>query len=121
MKIVIDMNLSPQWVAILLKAGHEVAHWSDIGSPRASDQEILAWAAENSCVVFTNDLDFGALLAASGATGPSVIQVRTQDISPDSLGRFLVPALHQFEETLKAGALISIDEASARARVLPLR
>jgi len=32
--------------------------------------------------VFTHDLDFGDILAATGAEAPSVIQVRTEDTTP---------------------------------------
>lgn len=31
-------------------------------------------------VAFTHDLDFSALLAATQATGPSIIQVRAEDV-----------------------------------------
>jgi predicted nuclease of predicted toxin-antitoxin system len=34
--------------------------------------EIFQWAADHGCIVFTNDLDFTAILAASGAVAPSV-------------------------------------------------
>ena len=61
MKIVIDMNLSPQWVQVLMNAGHEAVHWSTIGAPNAPDREIMAWAQANGFVVFTHDLDFGNL------------------------------------------------------------
>jgi predicted nuclease of predicted toxin-antitoxin system len=37
MKIVIDMNLSPQWIAVLGSAGHECVHWSEVGSADALD------------------------------------------------------------------------------------
>jgi predicted nuclease of predicted toxin-antitoxin system len=40
----------------------------------------------NDHVVFTNDLGFSALLAVSGQDGPSVIQVRTQDLMPPAIG-----------------------------------
>ncbi|MFP4087231.1 MAG: DUF5615 family PIN-like protein [Desulfobacteraceae bacterium] len=43
MKIVIDMNLSPHWVQLLVKAGHEAVHWSEVGAPNASDRDIMAW------------------------------------------------------------------------------
>ncbi len=45
----------------------------------------MDWARPSGYVVFTHDLDFGALLAASHAGGPSVIQVRAQDVLPDHL------------------------------------
>ena len=119
MKIVIDMNLSPQWVDVLKQAGHQCIHWSEIGSPNASDSEILLWAQSNGFVVFTHDLDFGAILAATKADFPSVLQLRTQDISPKRIGASVVSAFKQFEELLDQGALVSIDSKRARARVLP--
>jgi predicted nuclease of predicted toxin-antitoxin system len=35
MKILIDMNLSQEWVSVLKAAGHEAVHWSDIGEQSA--------------------------------------------------------------------------------------
>jgi predicted nuclease of predicted toxin-antitoxin system len=43
MKILINMNLSPEWVSVLKDAGHEAVHWSHIGEPSASDSKILSW------------------------------------------------------------------------------
>jgi predicted nuclease of predicted toxin-antitoxin system len=45
----------------------------------------MQWARNNDYLVFTHDLDFGILLAHSRDSGPSVIQVRTQDVTPDHL------------------------------------
>ena len=81
MKLLVDMNLSPDWVAVLTQAGWETAHWSGVGNLRAADSEIMAWARQHGHVVFTHDLDFGTLLALTQAEGPSVIQVRTQDVT----------------------------------------
>lgn len=63
MKLLVDMNLSPDWVAVLRAAGWEAEHWAQVGNPRATDTEIMAWAEERGWVVFTHDLDFGSLLA----------------------------------------------------------
>jgi len=120
MKIVIDMNLSPQWVDFLKEEGHDCVHWSEIGSPNAADREILLWARSNGHVLFTHDLDFGAILAATQAGSPSVIQLRAQDVSPSHIGELVASSLQQFIETLERGALVSIDEKRARARILPL-
>jgi len=121
MKIVIDMNLSPQWVPILKSAGHEPIHWSQVGAANASDREIMEWARTNNYVVFTHDLDFSAILAATDAESPSVLQVRTQDVSPKTLSAVVLSSLKQFEERLNEGALVSVDEKEARARLLPLK
>ena len=120
MRLLGDMSLLPEWVAVLERAGWEAIHWSTVGNPRAEDVEIMAWARAQKHVVFTHDLDFGTLLALTRAGSPSVIQVRTQDVTPAAIGALVVNALRQFEGTLEKGALIVLDEARSRARVLPL-
>jgi predicted nuclease of predicted toxin-antitoxin system len=121
MKLLVDMNLSPVWLSVLQAAGHEALHWSTVGNPRAEDSEIMTWARRNGYVVFTHDLDFGALLAVTGAEGPSVIQIRTMDVTPETQSKRLLDALEQFKEHLADGALISIDESRERVRLLPLK
>ena len=121
MKLLVDMNLSPEWVGVLQRAGWEAVHWSSLGNPRAADSEIMTWAKRNAAIVFTHDLDFGTLLALTQAEGPSVIQVRTQDVTPAAIGDLVINALRQFQSDLERGALIVLDEAHVRARVLPLR
>lgn len=78
MKLLIDMNLSPEWVDVLRSNGYEAQHWSTVGDPRAPDYVIMEWARATGSIVLTHDLDFGALLAITSAVGPSVIQVRTK-------------------------------------------
>jgi predicted nuclease of predicted toxin-antitoxin system len=58
--IVIDMNLSVEWVTELTRHGWSAVHWSTVGDPRADDSAIMGWAVANNHVVFTHDLDFGA-------------------------------------------------------------
>lgn len=82
MKILIDMNLSPDWVGLFKQHGFEAAHWSEVGDIKATDKSIMEWAKDEGFIVFTHDLDFGALLASTHSKRPSVIQVRTQDVMP---------------------------------------
>jgi len=119
MKLLIDMNLSPEWVGVLHRRGFASVHWSTIGDPRAADAAIMDWARAQNYIVFTHDLDFGALLAATHARGPSVIQVRTQDVSPENLERILVPALEAHAAALAEGVLLTIDATRSRIRLLP--
>lgn len=121
MKLLIDMNLTPDWVPVFTRQGWQALHWSTVGDPRAQDSVIMRWARENGYIVFTHDLDLGALLATTHAEGPSVIQVRTQDIMPHSLGARLVQTLLQYKATLLQGALITIDETKSRIRILPFK
>jgi predicted nuclease of predicted toxin-antitoxin system len=90
------------------------------GRKTAKDSVIMDYARENGCIIFTHDLDFGALLAVTNANGPSVIQIRTQDVSPEAIGSLVVKAIRQFYEEIQQGALISVDPSRSRVRILPL-
>ena len=114
------MKLSPDWAPLLNENGFEAVHWSVIGAYNAPDTEIMQWARDNSWVVFTHDLDFGILLAHSKDGSPSVIQVRTQDVSPEHLGPIVLSALRAHGEALESGALLTIDESKSRVRILPI-
>jgi len=121
MNILVDMNLSPEWVPFLQKSGHQSWHWSDIGSASASDFQIMLWAREHKYIVFTHDLDFGAILAATDTDSPSVIQIRTEAPRPDYCGRLVLYVLREQATALDQGSLISIDENGARLHILPLQ
>ncbi len=121
LKILLDMNLSPDWVPLLAGGGHEALHWRDLGAANAPDTEIMAWARDHDYVVFTHDLDFGALLHATGAVAPSVIQFREDDVRPESLGSQALLALVQAKVEIEGGALITIDLRRMRITSLPLR
>lgn len=119
MKFLIDMNLSPNWVEVFNQAGWQASHWISVGKPDEKDSVIMGWAHANGYIVFTNDLDFGAILATTKMQGPSVIQVRTQDVMPQALKQRLLPILQQYASVLENGALVTIDENKARIRILP--
>ena len=121
MKIVVDMNLAPQWVEVLRRDGFDADHWSQIGDSRATDQTIMDWARNNNHVVFTHDLDFGTVLALTQAKGPSVVQVRTPDVLPSAIESPLLRALRQFATQLEAGAIVVVEPRRSRVRLLPIR
>jgi predicted nuclease of predicted toxin-antitoxin system len=120
-KILVDMSLSPDWAAYLTGRGYESLHWSHVGDPQASDRAILSWARANQYLVLTHDLDFGTLLATVEPSGPSVIQLRSQDVMPDRLGEILLAALQSHREALESGALVTVDPERSRVRILPIR
>ena len=66
----------------------------------------MTWAREHAYVVVTHDLDFSALLAATRSVGPSVIQVRTQDVLPVALRSVRINAIKQFRRQLEEGSLV---------------
>ena len=120
MKLLLDMNLSPRWVELLSKAGFDAEHWSTIGPGNAADREIMAFAKERGYVVLTHDLDYSAILAATQSEKPSVVQIRSENLSLEVIGRSVIEALREVTTDLEAGALVTIDPGRTRVRVLPL-
>ena len=120
MKFIVDMNLSPRWIPKLISAGHEAVHWSTLGNSSATDEEIMASARALNAVVLTHDLDFSAILAASNENKPSVVQIRSDDVNPDSIGEKIISAIRLIESELAAGAIASIDPIRTRLRLLPI-
>lgn len=120
MKLLVDVNLSPEWVELFRRHGHDALHWTAVGDPRAADPEILAWARAHRRIVFTHDLDFSRILALTRAAGPSVFQVRTEDVLPEAIGDLVLRALRQHGRALEDGAIVVLDATSVRARILPL-
>lgn len=114
------MSLSPDWEAELRKHGFDAHHWGNLGDARAQDRLIMEWARKNDAIVFTHDLDFGTILALTHANGPSVIQLRTQDIMPAKQVELLSAVISSNASALKSGALVSVDEITSRIRVLPI-
>jgi len=119
MNLVIDMNLSPRWVSVLVQAGFSATHWSNLGVMDAPDTEIMRYALEHDCIVLTHDLDFGAILAATHGKKPSVVQIRAADVSPDVIANQVVAALRQMATELAQGALLTVDANRTRLRLLP--
>jgi predicted nuclease of predicted toxin-antitoxin system len=120
MKLLVDMNLPPAWVPYLAGQGFEAVHWSSVGIPDALDSVIVEYAIANQLVVFTHDLDFGAILAHTRSHRPSVIQARVEDITPEAVGPSLIAVLRQFEAEINNGAIVTIQPDRTKVRVLPI-
>jgi len=114
------MNLSPEWVQEFEAFGIVSVHWSTVGRFDAPDVALMAWARENNYVVFTHDLDFGTALALTKAEKPSVIQVRTQNVTVANLSNMVIQTLKAHEDVINKGALLIIDEHKKRVKILPL-
>ncbi|MDP4022203.1 DUF5615 family PIN-like protein [Methylobacterium sp. NEAU 140] len=121
MRVIIDMNLSPEWVNYLEDAGYEAVHWSRVGRENDPDEAIMAWATAYDHVVLTGDLDFGEALARTGRARPSVIQIRSRDTRPALIGAAVIDEVRQAEIDLRSGALLTIGSNRTRLKSLPLK
>jgi len=120
MRFLADMGISPKTVAFLRGMGHEAAHLHEQGLDRLSDSAILEKARREGHVLLTHDLDFGELIAASGARLPSVVVFRLRNMQPDRINRYLQDVIAQHREALEQGAIVSVTEGQVRMRLLPL-
>jgi len=120
MKLLVDMNLSPKWAGFLASAGFDAVHWSGVGAANAPDREIMSHAREGGYVVLTSDLDFGTILAVTHGEKPSVVQLRSDNLSRENIGRQVIDALRQLTSELEDGALVTVDTERTRLRILPL-
>ena len=120
MRVLIDMNLSTEWVDLLASHGHEALHWVAAGDPSAGDDALFEWALADGSIILTNDLDFGIELVTKGMSKPSVIQLRSDDLRPSVLGKAVLTALEDYASELGRGVLVTVDPKRARFRLLDL-
>lgn len=121
MKVVIDMNLSVEWVSILRLEGLDVVHWREVGGKTDADVVILEWAAKNESVILTQDLDFPWLLASTRAVGPSVMLLRLRNELDPLCQRRIAAIIKRLAKELEAGCLAVVDDFRERIKLLPLR
>ena len=120
MKLLMDMNLSPDWVPLLASHGWEARHWSQTGAGNAPDTELMRWAREHGHVVITQDMDFSQLLFATKDNGPSVVLLRMDNEFDPATREHVCAAIAAAAETLETGALLNISARRVRLRRLPV-
>lgn len=121
MKFLLDQNRSPRLAELLRNAGHDAVHTLDLGLERAEDDDVLDAARKQGRVVVSGDTDFGALLALSGETSPSVILFRARNRpSAEDQGAVILDYLEDLADDLVAGAVVVVTDDRMRVRRLPL-
>lgn len=120
MRFLLNMNLLRGLCEHLQEQGFGCRHVGDLGMARAGDMDIIAEARRRNEVILTHDLDCGHLLAFSGESKPSVVIFRMRNIRPDNLYRRFTQAWQDIEKPLSQGAVVIIEDASVRIRMLPI-
>jgi predicted nuclease of predicted toxin-antitoxin system len=120
-KLLADMNISPQTVTALQGQGSDIIRVSEVMSRTASDLEILEFARQENRVIVTQDLDFSMLLALGGYNKPSLITLRLSLTDPNIVTQKLIDTIPQVEQILIEGGAVTIKDASVRTRRLPMR
>lgn len=120
MRLLLDMGLPRRSAALLRRAGVDAVHLSERGLTRLPDEDVLALAAEEQRVVVTLDADFSALLALSGASGPSVIHLRVEGLDHREAAQEIQRVTAAIEGDLASGCIASVAPGGVRIRRLPV-
>ncbi len=73
--IVFDENVEQHWIELFSRKGYSYLSIRDSYKGLA-DEEIIKIISQNSCVLITEDKDFGELVFAHGITSVSIIFIR---------------------------------------------
>src|SRR6185369_2390946 len=87
MRFLADVNVSRHVVERLCAEGFDVVRAPHVMDCRATDAEIIAEARRRDAVAISYDQDFTAILATTGATRPSLINLRVSYVDADRLAR----------------------------------
>ena len=119
-RLILDQGLPRSTAELLRQDGWDVLHVAECGLSEAPDSLILQYAEANDRIVCTLDADFHALLAVSGATGPSVVRIRREGLRGPALASLLKQVWSRIAEPLETGALVTVTERAIRLRRLPI-
>lgn len=120
MRLLLDQGLPRSTVRHLTDMGIGAEHVGDLGLATATDASILDAARHRQAALVTLDADFHALLATSGAVGPSVVRIRVEGLKGDRLASLLAEVLAVAGTEIEAGAVVSVTTRRIRVRLLPI-
>ena len=120
MRLVLDQGISRDAASCLRNLGHECVHVGEVGMHSAADEEILAFSLKLNAVVITLDADFHAILAVSGASGPSVIRLRLQGLGVPEVAEVAQRVLSDFDSDLRRGSLVTVKTRKTTCHRLPV-
>lgn len=121
MRFLADAGISPKTVEFLRRGGHDVVHVRELAMHRATDRQVADKARVDGRILLTFDLDFGAVLALGVVDRPSVVIFRLSDERADAVNGRLGAVLSEQGEALEVGALVLVEDARYRIRLLPIR
>ena len=119
-KVLLDQGLPRSAAVLLRELGWDVQHVSERDLSQAEDVAIIALARQEQRVVVTLDADFHALLAVSGAKGPSVLRIRTEGLKAAQIAALVQRVSAVAGNDLAIGAMVTVQGEKIRIKHLPI-
>ena len=120
MRLLADLHVAPRTVEFLRSLGHDLVRVTDVLPATATDEAIVARAAEDGRAILTQDLDFSAIVGLSGNKAPSVISLRLSSSRIEYVNEVLQKVLPALEQDVLDGAIVSVEDSRVRRRRLPI-
>lgn len=120
MRFIVDVNLSPRFVDALRARGHDAVRVTEILDPRSLDATIVEEAARRDASIITRDQDLSSIVATTGRTKPSIVNLRTSSIDPEHLAHVVDTISIARSQDIEDGCVITIDDRRVRVRRLPV-
>lgn len=114
------MGVSTRVVRWLIENRHDATHLRDEGLQRLPNGEIFRKAANEHRTILTFDLDFGEIAALTQGKAPSVVVFRLRNTRAPHVISRLEAALAASSDALQAGAVVTVEDARHRVRLLPV-
>ncbi len=102
MHFVVDAQLPPGLVALLVAKGHTAEHVFDRFSPNVSDAEIWQYVLSTGAVIVSKDEDFPQR-ALTSKLAPQILWLRVGNTSNRALFQWLHSVWPNIERGLQAG------------------
>jgi predicted nuclease of predicted toxin-antitoxin system len=115
-KLFLDENLSPQHAAELRADGYDACAVAEVGLSGAPDEQIRAYAIEESRVLVTLDADFAHIIRFPTEHTPGVVRLKVHPPKEQRIRQAIRRALLLLENTNLAGCLAVVDENKVRIR-----
>ena len=119
-KVLLDQGLPRTAAGLLREIGWDVQHVSERGMSQAEDVAIIDTARQEQRCVVTLDADFHALLAVTGAKGPSVVRIRSEGLKAAQIAALLQRVFDAAGNELGHGAMVTVLDGKIRIKHLPI-
>lgn len=118
--VLLDQGLPRTAAGLLREIGWDAQHVSERGMSQAEDVAIIEVARQEGRVVVTLDADFHALLAVSGARGPSILRIRMEGLRADRVAALIEQVFAAAGNALARGAMATVLDGKIRIKHLPI-